>query len=132
MVASGFSARTPLATGWNLWKVGVADPLAYAVGGHSLALYLLVLAAAGLVGIAGWIHARRYWEGMPPALDGVISALGALAVFGAFAAGARVGAMSGHPHAGRVFAVALTIVGWRMVRTWIGVRIAARKGRDGR
>lgn len=89
-------------------------------GDHSLALYLLALSAALLVGAAGWLHARRYWEGLPPLLDGAFSMAAFLVLILAFAAGGRLGAAVGHPHAGRVAVLAVAVVLLRSLRAWLG------------
>ena len=45
---------------------------------------------------------------------------GYAAVVGAFVWAGRVGGEYGHPHAARVLAVAVTLIIFRAVRTWIG------------
>jgi hypothetical protein len=90
------------------------------IEGHSNELVLLVLGCAIFIGLYGYLHARRYWEGLPPMLDGFLSMLGFLMVIGAFLAGGRIGNLAGHPHAGRVLAVLIALITYRMLRTWLG------------
>ena len=87
---------------------------------HSNELVLLLVGSAILVGLHGYFHARTYWEGLPPVLDAFVSMAGYLAVIGAFVWSGRAGADWGHPHAARVLAVAVTIILYRAIRTWIG------------
>ncbi len=42
------------------------------------------------------------------------------ALIGAFVWGGRIGTAFGHPHAARVLALAMTVIIYRAVRTWIG------------
>ena len=88
--------------------------------GHSNELVLLLIGCAALVGLYGYLHARRFWEGLPPLLDGFVSASGFLLVIAAFVFGGRLGGAYGHPHAGRVLAVAGAVIIYRALRTWIG------------
>jgi hypothetical protein len=88
--------------------------------GHSLALYLLLAGCTVLIGMFGYFHAKRFWEGLPPLLDGFVSAAGFLAIIGAFVFGGRFGGLYGHPHAGRVLALAAVVILYRTLRTWIG------------
>lgn len=81
---------------------------------------MLLLGSALLVGLHGYFHARTYWEGLPPILDAFVSMVGFLAVIGAFVWAGRWGGDYGHPHAARVLAVAVTVIVYRAVRTWIG------------
>ncbi|MEP7350673.1 MAG: hypothetical protein ABI668_12100 [Sphingorhabdus sp.] len=87
---------------------------------HSNELYLLLAGCAILVGLHGYFHARQYWEGLPPILDAFVSMAGFLAVIGAFVWAARVGGEYGHPHAARVLALAIVLILYRTIRTWIG------------
>jgi hypothetical protein len=88
--------------------------------GHGLALYLLLAGCTILIGVFGFFHAKRFWEGLPPLLDGFVSAAGFLAIIGAFVFGGRFGGLYGHPHAGRVLALAAVVILYRTLRTWIG------------
>jgi hypothetical protein len=88
--------------------------------GHSLELYLLLAGCTVLIGVFGYFHAKRFWEGLPPLLDGFVSAAGFLAIIGAFVFGGRFGGFYGHPHAGRVLALAAVVILYRTLRTWIG------------
>lgn len=88
--------------------------------GHSNELVLLLVGCALLVGVHGYWHARHYWEGLPPILDAFVSMGGFGALIGAFVWGGRIGASFGHPHAARVLALAVTMILYRAVRTWIG------------
>jgi hypothetical protein len=88
--------------------------------GHSNELYLLLAGCTALVGLFGYLHARKFWEGLPPLLDGFVSAAGFLALIGAFVLGGRFGGAYGHPYAGRVLALAATLIIYRALRTWIG------------
>lgn len=90
------------------------------IAGHSNELVLLLGGCALLVGLHGYWHARHYWEGLPPILDAFVSMIGFGLVIGAFVAAGRIGGEYGHPHAARVLAVALVLIGYRAVRTWIG------------
>lgn len=90
------------------------------IEGHSNALVLLLAGCAVAVGLYGYLHARRYWEGLPPYLDGFLSMMGFLMVIGAFVAGGRFGLTLGHPHAARVVAVAIALIAYRVLRTWLG------------
>lgn len=87
---------------------------------HSNELYLLLAGCAILVGLHGYWHARHYWEGLPPILDAFVSMMGFLGVIGAFVFAGRVGGEYGHPHAARVLAVAVSLIFYRAIRTWIG------------
>ena len=61
---------------------------------------------------------------------------GFLAVVGAFVWAGRFGGEYGHPHAARVLAVAITLIVFRAVRTWIGKeqvryrKVTARESTD--
>lgn len=88
--------------------------------GHSNELYLLLAGCALLVGLFGYLHARKFWEGLPPVLDGFVSAGGFLFLITAFVFGGRYGGEYGHPHAGRVLAVTAAVIIYRTLRTWIG------------
>ena len=88
--------------------------------GHSNELVFLGVGCAVLVGLHGYWHARHYWEGLPPILDAFVSMAGFGAVIAAFVWAGRLGAAYGHPHAARVLAVAIILIIFRAVRTWIG------------
>jgi hypothetical protein len=88
--------------------------------GHSIELYALLAGSALIVGLYGYQHARRFWEGLPPLLDGFVSAAGFLLIVAAFVLGGRYGAMFNHTHAARVLAVAVAVIVYRALRTWIG------------
>ncbi|HEV7234384.1 MAG TPA: hypothetical protein VGN36_09060 [Sphingorhabdus sp.] len=88
--------------------------------GHSNELVLLLAGCALLVGLHGYWHARHYWEGLPPILDAFVSMAGFAAVIGAFVWAGRIGNQFGHPHAARVLGVAVTLIIFRAIRTWIG------------
>lgn len=88
--------------------------------GHSNELVLLLAGCTILVGLYGYLHAKRFWEGLPPLLDGFVSAAGFLLLIGAFVFGGRFGGLYNHPHAGRVLAVAAAVIIYRALRTWIG------------
>lgn len=90
------------------------------VAGHSNELVLLIAGCGLLVGLHGYWHARHYWEGLPPILDAFVSMAGYTVVIGAFVWAGRFGGAFGHPHAARVLAVAVVVIGFRAVRTWIG------------
>jgi hypothetical protein len=90
------------------------------IAGHSNELILLLVGCALLVGLHGYWHARHYWEGLPPILDAFVSMAGFAAVIGAFVWAGRVGGAFGHPHAARVIAIAITLIIFRAIRTWIG------------
>lgn len=90
------------------------------ITGHSNDLVLLLVGCALLVGVHRYWHARHYWEGLPPILDAFVSMAGFGAVVGAFVWGGRIGSTLGHPHAARVLALAVTLILYRAVRTWIG------------
>jgi hypothetical protein len=90
------------------------------VDGHSNELVLLLVGSALLVGLHGYWHAKHYWEGLPPILDAFVSMAGFGAVIAAFVWGGRIGSAFGHPHAARVLALAVTLILYRAVRTWIG------------
>ena len=90
------------------------------ITGHSDELVLLLAGCAVLVGVHGYWHARHYWEGLPPILDAFVSMAGFVAVIGAFVWAGRIGLAYGHPHAARVLAVAITLIIFRAIRTWIG------------
>lgn len=88
--------------------------------GHSNELVLLLAGCAVLVGVHGYWHAKHYWEGLPPILDAFVSMAGFGAVIGAFVGAGRIGGEYAHPHAARVLAVAVTLIIFRAIRTWIG------------
>jgi hypothetical protein len=88
--------------------------------GHGDALYVLIACTTVLIGFYGYFHARNFWEGLPPVLDAFVSMAGFVGTLAAFAVGGRVGGLYGHPHAGRVLAVALVAILYRSLRTWIG------------
>ena len=88
--------------------------------GHSNELYLLLAGCTALVGLFGYLHARKFWEGLPPLLDGFVSAAGFMLLIAAFVFGGRFGSIYGHPHAGRLLALAVVVIVYRTLRTWIG------------
>lgn len=88
--------------------------------GHSDELVLLLVGCAVLVGVHGYWHARRYWEGLPPLLDAFVSMAGFVGIIGAFVWAGRIGITYGHPHAARVLGVAIALIIFRAIRTWIG------------
>jgi hypothetical protein len=88
--------------------------------GHSQELYLLLAGCTALIGLFGYLHARRFWEGLPPILDAFVSMAGFLAIIAAIVFGGRFGAVYGHPYAGRVIAITIAVVLYRSLRTWIG------------
>ena len=90
------------------------------IAGHSDELVFLLAGSAVLVGVHGYWHARHYWEGLPPILDAFVSMAGFIAVIGAFVWAGRIGLAYGHPHAARVLTVAITLILFRAIRTWIG------------
>jgi cytochrome b len=90
------------------------------IAGHSNELVLLLVGCGLLVGLHGYWHARHYWEGLPPILDAFVSMAGFGAVIAAFVWAGRIGSEYSHPHAARVLAVAVTLIVFRAVRTWIG------------
>jgi hypothetical protein len=106
------------------------------LAGHSNELVLLLAGSAVLVGVHGYWHAKHYWEGLPPILDAFVSMAGFGAVIGAFVGAGRIGGEYGHPHAARVLAVAITLIAFRAVRTWIGKeqvryrKVSARNNTD--
>ena len=87
---------------------------------HEPQLYLLAAGCAFAVGLFAYFHARRYWEGLPPVLDAFVSMVGFTAMLGAIEGGNMIGGWFGHPHAGSVVALAVAIIVYRSVRTWIG------------
>jgi hypothetical protein len=88
--------------------------------GHSDALVLLLVGCTLLVGVYGYWHARRYWEGLPPLLDAFVSMAGFLGMIGVFVWAGRIGTNFGHPHAARVMGVAMALIIFRAIRTWLG------------
>lgn len=98
------------------------------IAGHSNELVLLLVGCALLVGVHGYWHARHYWEGLSPILDAFVSMAGFVAVIGAFVWAGRIGSEYGHPHAARVLAVAVVLIVFRAVRTWIGKEQARYRG----
>lgn len=88
--------------------------------GHSNELVFLLAGSAAIVGLFGYLHAKRFWEGLPPLLDGFVSAVGFLFMIAAFVFGGRFGEAYNHPHAGRILAVAAAVIIYRALRTWIG------------
>lgn len=86
---------------------------------YSNELFLLLAGCTLLVGLYGYFHSRRYWEGLPPILDAFVSMAGFVAIIGMFVGAGRVGMAWGHPHAARVLGIAITIIFYRAVRTWI-------------
>jgi hypothetical protein len=90
------------------------------IAGHSNELVLLLVGCALLVGLHGYWHAKHYWEGLPPILDAFVSMAGFGLVIAAFVWAGRFGGAYGHPHAARILAVAVVLIGFRAVRTWIG------------
>ena len=90
------------------------------VEGHSDELVLLLVGCAVLVGAHGYWHARRYWEGLPPLLDAFVSMAGFIGIIGAFVWAGRIGQAYGHPHAARVIGVAIALIIFRVIRTWLG------------
>nr|WP_315456730.1 hypothetical protein [uncultured Sphingorhabdus sp.] len=90
------------------------------ITGHSNELVFLLAGCALLVGLHGYWHARHYWEGLPPILDAFVSMAGFVIIIAAFVWAGRIGAEYGHPHAARVLAIAVTLIVFRAIRTWIG------------
>lgn len=90
------------------------------LAGHSNELVLLLAGSAVLVGVHGYWHAKHYWEGLPPILDAFVSMAGFGAIIAAFVWAGRIGTEYGHPHAARVLSVAITLIIFRAIRTWIG------------
>lgn len=90
------------------------------IAGHSNELVLLLVGCALLVGLHGYWHAKHYWEGLPPILDAFVSMAGFAGFIGAFVWAGRIGGEFGHPHAARLLAVAVALIVFRAVRTWIG------------
>ena len=90
------------------------------LAGHSNELVLLLAGTAVLVGVHGYWHAKHYWEGLPPILDAFVSMAGFCAIVGAFVWAGRLGGEYGHPHAARVLAIAIVLIFFRAIRTWIG------------
>ncbi len=88
--------------------------------GHSLELYALLAGSTLIIGLFGYLHAKRFWEGLPPILDAFVSMAGFLAIIGAFVFGGRFGNIYNHPHAGRLLAVTAALIIYRSARTWIG------------
>jgi uncharacterized membrane protein YoaK (UPF0700 family) len=88
--------------------------------GHSHELYLLLAGCTGVIGLFGYLHARKFWEGLPPILDAFVSMAGFLAIIAAFVFGGRYGGVYGHPYAGRLLAVTVAVILYRTLRTWIG------------
>ena len=88
--------------------------------GHSDALVLLLAGCAVLIGVHGYWHARRCWEGLPPVLDAFVSMAGFLGIIGAFVWAGRIGTTYGHPNAARVLGVAIALIIFRAIRTWLG------------
>jgi hypothetical protein len=87
---------------------------------HSDALYALLVGCTVVIGIYGYFHARRYWEGLPPVLDAFISMAQFLGIIAAFVLGERFGTDYGHPHAARLIVVTIMLILSRAIRTWIG------------
>ncbi len=87
---------------------------------HSPALFALLGACTLVIGVYAYLHARRYWEGLPPILDAFVSMASFIAVVAAFVLGERFGADFGHPHAARLLAVTVVLIVTRAIRTWIG------------
>jgi len=90
------------------------------ITGHSNELVFLLAGCALLVGIHGYWHARHYWEGLPPILDAFVSMAGFVMIITAFVWAGRTGVEYGHPNAARVLAIAITLIVFRAIRTWIG------------
>ncbi len=90
------------------------------LSGHSLELYALLVGCTLLIGLFGYLHARKFWEGLPPLLDAFVSMAGFAGIMAAFVFGGRIGGIFNHPHAGRVLSVAAVIIIYRTLRTWIG------------
>ncbi len=88
---------------------------------HSPELYALLAVCAIAVGVHGYFHSRRYWEGLPPILDGFVSMAMFAGVIAAFVFGGRLGSIYGHPYAARLLAVTTLLITARSIRTWIGV-----------
>jgi vacuolar-type H+-ATPase subunit I/STV1 len=106
------------------------------LAGHSAELYLLAAGCTALIGLYGYLHARKFWEGLPPLLDAFVSMAGFAAILGAFVFGGRFGSDFGYPHAGRLLAVTIAVILYRTARTWIGKeqvryrKIVVRKKRE--
>jgi hypothetical protein len=97
------------------------------LAGHSDEFYVLMACCTLMVGYYGYLHARNYWEGLPPVWDAFISMAGFVAVLGAFSFGGRIGNLYGHPHAGRLLSVTVAIILYRSIRTWIGLKRARQR-----
>lgn len=85
-----------------------------------------------MVGVYGYLHAKKYWEGLPPILDAFVSMVSFLGIIAAFFFAGRFGGEYGHPHAARVLAVTVVVILVRAIRTWIGkeqIRYRAARAR---
>ncbi|MGB5078760.1 MAG: hypothetical protein WBO17_14870 [Sphingorhabdus sp.] len=90
------------------------------LAGHSNELVMLLVGSAVLVGLHGYWHARHYWEGLPPILDAFVSMAGYGLVIATFVWAGRIGSGYGHPHAARILGIAIVLIVFRAIRTWIG------------
>jgi hypothetical protein len=88
--------------------------------GHSAELYLLAAGCTALIGLYGYLHSRKFWEGLPPLLDAFVSMAGFAGILAAFVFGRRFGNEFGYPQAGRLLAVTAAFILYRTARTWIG------------
>jgi hypothetical protein len=99
---------------------------------YSPALFALFGVCTLAIGVYGYLHARRYWEGLPPVLDAFVSMVSFVAIVAAFVLGERLGVDYGHPHAARLLAVTVVLILSRAIRTWIGkeqIRYRAARAR---
>ncbi len=90
------------------------------IEGHSNQLVVLLAGCTIIIGVFAYVHARRFWEGLPPVLDAFISMASFIVIIAAFFAGGRIGALWNHPHAGRVIALTFSVIAIRTIRTWLG------------
>jgi hypothetical protein len=99
---------------------------------YSPALFALFGSCTLTIGVYGYLHARRYWEGLPPILDAFVSMGSFVVIIAAFIMGERFGAEYNHPHAARLLAVTSVLILSRAIRTWIGkeqIRYRAARSR---
>lgn len=92
---------------------------------------LLVLAGCALIaGIYGFLHARRYREGLPPLLDAFVSMSSFIVLAAGFILGGRIGDGYALVTEGRIAGLLIAMLLVRWFRARLGMEQARARGGD--